>query len=319
MVVSRVDDWFGRRTHAWADWSPADLVRAKRDTATRVSLVLPARDEAATVGDIVKRVRADLVDAVPLLDEVVVMDSDSADATAEVARAAGATVHRTVDVRPDLRPGSGKGEAMWKSLFVTTGDVVVFMDADLVDWDTHFVTGLLGPLLTDPTVALVKGFYDRLVGTGDPVHDAAHAREGGRVTELVARPLLSLHWPDLSGVVQPLAGEWAARRDLLGTIRLPQGYGVELAVLVDTYLARGLDAVAQVDLGQRAHRHQPLRDLALMALEQLVVVERRAGLATRSDTVDLRQPPGPGDAVPRSRTVGVAERPPAGSVPGAGA
>src|SRR6478752_3828487 len=185
--------WFESNTHHWDDWSLDDLLAAK--AGTTVILVVPARNEAATVGDVVTRVR----------DEIVVIDSDSTDDTYAVASDAGAVVHRSAEIRPDLGSVPGKGEAMWKSLFVTTGDVLVYMDADLLDWDTHFVPGLLGPLLTRPDVALVKGFYERPMVRGDDVS----AYEGGRVTELVARPLIALDFPELSGLVQPLAGEWA--------------------------------------------------------------------------------------------------------------
>jgi glucosyl-3-phosphoglycerate synthase len=164
---------------------------------------------------------------------------------------------------------------MWKSLFVTKGDVLVFMDADLLDWDTHFVPGLLGPLLTRPEVSLVKGFYER-PGVGD--HRSA-TLDGGRVTELVARPLIALEHPQLAGLVQPLAGEWAVRRSLFSALSVPTGYAVELAALIDTAATRGTDAIAQVDLGRRAHRHQSLRDLGGMARQLMAMALGRAGVA----------------------------------------
>ena len=199
------------------------------------------------------------------------MDSDSTDATADVAAEAGAKVYRASDVAPGLGTFPGKGEALWKSLLVTSGDLLVFVDADLTHWGPHFVTGLLGPLLADPRVLLVKGFYERLrVGA-----DGSTSADGGRVTELVARPLLSLWWPGLAGVVQPLAGEWAVRRELMESLPVPVGYGVELAALLDTARRHGLDAIAQVDLGRRGHRHQASHDLAVMAAELLAVAERR--------------------------------------------
>ncbi len=252
-------------THHWDDWTLDALIAARGDQ--RVSLVVPARNEAATVGDVVSRVREALVDTAALLDEIVVIDSDSTDATYDVATDAGAVVHRSAEIRPDLGSFPGKGEAMWKSLFVTRGDLIVFMDADLTDWDTHFVPGLLGPLLTDPGTLLVKGFYERPGERG--------ALDGGRVTELVARPLVALEYPDLVGVVQPLAGEWAVRRSLFETLSVPTGYAVELAALIDTAAAHGARALAQVDLGRRAHGHQPLLDLGAMATQILAAVERR--------------------------------------------
>ncbi|MFD3683517.1 glucosyl-3-phosphoglycerate synthase [Nocardiopsis sp. NPDC058631] len=303
--------WFGRRTYRSSDWSVERLVELKRRRGSTVSLVIPARDEAATVGGIVARVREALVEDAPLLDEVVVMDSDSADDTAALARAAGATVHRVADVRPDLGHQRGKGEAMWKSQFVTSGDIVAFLDADLVQWGPHFVSGLLGPLLTEPGVSLVKGFYDRVLDLPGGSGQAA-SYEGGRVTELVARPTIALRWPVLSGVVQPLSGEWAVRRDLFSQLSVPTGYGVELAVLVDTHLRRGVDAIAQVDLGRRAHRHQSLRDLGAMATELLAVADRRSGIDRGSDRVEIQQfGSGEGRGRPRATSVSVVERPPA--------
>lgn len=295
------------RTAHWDDWSLDDLLAAKGDT--RVSLVVPARNEAATVGDVVTRVREALVETVALLDEIVVIDSDSTDATYDVAVDAGAVVHRSAEIRSELGTRPGKGEAMWKSLFVTSGEVLVFMDADLLDWDTHFVPGLLGPLLTDPGVALVKGFYERpmLDGQGGPL-------DGGRVTELVARPVIALDYPELAGLVQPLAGEWAVRRSLFESLSVPTGYAVELAALIDTLAARGPGAIAQVDLGRRSHAHQALLDLGAMATQILAAVQARTG-RTVPDEVRLRQYRSEGGSItPVERSVPLGERPPAVSV-----
>jgi glucosyl-3-phosphoglycerate synthase len=291
----------------------AELVAAKAGSGLTVSLVVPARNEAATVGDVVGRVREALMETTDLLDEIVVIDSDSTDDTYAVATDAGAVVHRSAEIRPDLGSMPGKGEAMWKSLFVTSGDVLVFMDADLLDWDTHFVPGLLGPLLTQPEVALVKGFYERpLIGAGETVDDAA-AYEGGRVTELVARPLLNLLFPELAGLVQPLAGEWAVRRSLFASLRVPTGYAVETAALIDTARTLGVDAIAQVDLGRRAHRHQALRDLGAMATQIVAAVLQRAdaGVGARDDATLRQYHPVDGHIAPVTRTVATAERPPA--------
>ena len=272
-----VDGWSGRHTHHWDDWSLDALSAAKGERV--VSLVVPARNEAATVGDVVAKVRSALVDTVALVDEVVVIDSDSTDDTYAVASDAGATVHRSAEIRPDLGTRPGKGEAMWKSLFVTAGELIVFMDADLVDWDTHFVPGLLGPLLTEPGVELVKGFYERPM----VVDGATVPFEGGRVTELVARPLIGLLFPELAGLHQPLAGEWAVRRSLFESLSVPHEYAVELAALIDTQRTRGLDAIAQVDLGVRAHRHQSLSDLSGMATQILAAALARAGAGPQVD------------------------------------
>lgn len=268
--------WFERGTSSSTDWPLDRLLTVK--AATTVSVVVPARNEAGTIAAIVGRIRSDLVDA-GLVDELVVMDSDSSDDTGDLARVAGATVHATNSVRPELGSYAGKGEALWKAQFVTSGDVLVFIDADLTGWGTHFVTGLLGPLLTSPGTALVKGYYDRVLddGTSGPV-----TPQGGRVTELVARPLLDLYWPALASIVQPLAGEWAIRRSVFERLSIPVGYGVEMAVLLDVVSALGLDAVAQVDLGARAHSHQSVHDLGVMAAEILAVAHRRLGLADPS-------------------------------------
>lgn len=256
--------------------------------------------------------RTALMETVSLLDEIVVIDSDSDDSTFATAEDAGAVVFRAREIRPDLGWSPGKGEAMWKSLFVTTGDLLVFMDADLLDWDTHFVPGLLGPMLNRPEVALVKGFYERPYQRQGVVH----AFEGGRVTELVARPLIALHFPELAGLIQPLAGEWAIRRSLFESLQVPSGYAVELAALVDTARTLGVEAIAQVDLGRRAHRNQALRDLGAMATQVIAAAEARAlSHADRGDEVALRQyRPGAGGIEFIDRAVGVGERPPARTV-----
>ena len=305
------------RTHRWQDWDLDALVRRKQQIGLTTSLVVPARNEAATVGDVVSRVRSTLMDTTALLDEIVVIDSDSTDETHEVATAAGAVVHRSREIRPDLGTHPGKGEAMWKSLFVTRGDLLVFMDADLVDWDTHFVPGLLGPLLTSSDVALVKGFYER------PLRDDGgneSAFEGGRVTELVARPLIALEWPELAWLVQPLAGEWAVRRDLFERLSVPTGYAVELAALVDTLALLGPDAIHQVDLGRRAHRHQALSDLGAMATQILAASRRRSTGTTPEgapDAVGLDQHRKTGDDLETvRRVIPLLERPPAIDVDG---
>lgn len=255
------DEWFRSRTHLGQDFDRETLVGAKR--GSRVSVVLPARDEAATVGAIVTALRTDLMEAVPLLDEIVVVDSGSSDRTGQVAARAGARVVHQRDVLPHLGDRPGKGEALWKSLHVTTGDVVAFIDADLREFDPQFAVGLLGPLLTDPTVQYVKAFYDRPLTSGETVLPAG----GGRVTELVARPLLNLHWPILAGFVQPLAGEYAARRELLERLPFVSGYGVEIGMLIDVVEEIGLNGMAQVDLGSRQHRNSSDAALGRMAAQ----------------------------------------------------
>ncbi|WP_299444312.1 glucosyl-3-phosphoglycerate synthase [uncultured Phycicoccus sp.] len=293
-------------------WDADALLAAKGDT--RVTVVVPARDEEDTVGDVVAGIRQAWLQDVPLVDELIVIDSDSTDRTAAVARAAGATVHAARDVLPGLPPARGKGEALWKSLHVSTGDVLAFLDADLIEWGPHFVSGLLGPLLTDPGIALVKAVYDR------PLLDAAgrEAETGGRVTELVARPLIALHHPHLAGLVQPLAGEWAVRRSVLEQFRVPVGYGVEIAALVDTATAFGASSIAQVDLGRRAHRHHRHDTLGPMAVQVIAAVEARLDRsAAPRDTARLTQYDRTGSGfAPHPRHVDLTERPPAVSIEG---
>lgn len=258
-MLPEVASWLARRTSTAEDWPPRLLLAAKGDT--RISVVLPARDEEATVGAIVAAVRADLVERIPLVDEIVVVDSRSRDRTAAVAAAAGAGVVAQDAVLPEQGRMSGKGEALWKSLAATSGDIIVFVDADLREFTSSYVTGLLGPLLADPSIGYVKGCYDR------PLIDGERRVEGGggRVTELVARPLINLHWPLLAGVMQPLGGEYAGRRALLERMPFVTGYGVELGLLLDIYQDSGLDAIAQVDLGRRVHAHQSTEALGAMS------------------------------------------------------
>jgi glucosyl-3-phosphoglycerate synthase len=223
-------------------------------------VILPAREVAGTIGAIVDAVAR--LERVGLVDELLVVDAASRDGTAAVARAHGARVVQESDVLAGYGPCRGKGDAMWRGLAATEGDLVAYVDADTADFDPSFVTGLLGPLIDDPGIALVKGAFRRPLRAGD----AVLPDEGGRVTELVARPLLAILAPELGGLVQPLAGEQAARRDLLEAIPFPVGYGIETAMLLDTLALRGLDAIAQVDLGTRQNRHQRLRELGAMAM-----------------------------------------------------
>ncbi len=306
----RAQAWFESHSSDGRSEDVEALIAAKR--GRRISVVLPARNEQATIGSIVAGIRTELVEAHPLVDELVVIDSDSTDDTATIAAEAGARVHAARGIRPELGGARGKGEAIWKSLFVTTGELLVFIDADLTGWGTHFVSGLLGPLLRDDRVRHVKGFYDRLLDDGSGLH----APQGGRVTELVARPLLNLWRPELSAVVQPLAGEWAVRRDTIEALSVPTGYGVEIALLLDVHARWGLDALAQVDLGARAHSHQAVHDLGVMATELIEVTSRRTGRgATAADAAVLWQYDR--SAVPpwRGRDVPLAERPPVSGVP----
>jgi len=235
----------------------------------RVSVCIPARNEEATVGSIVDCVLRELVDGAGLVDELLVVDDGSSDATAGVARRAGARVV-AVTAGPAPGAGAGKGEAMRRALGESEGEIVVFLDGDVEGFGPHFVTGLLGVILSRPETMLVKAFYRRPLGQSPT--------GGGRVTELTARPALSLLFPELSGVDQPLAGEVAVRREALEQIVLEGGYGVEIGMLIDISRRYGMGSIAQVDLGVRAHRNRPLHELAPQARDVLEVVLRRAGV-----------------------------------------
>ncbi|MEV5830440.1 glucosyl-3-phosphoglycerate synthase [Spirillospora sp. NPDC052242] len=315
-MLPEVASWLRRRTSTAEDWPPHVLLAAKG--TSRISVVLPARDEEATVGTIVECIRGDLVRRVPLVDEIVVIDSRSTDRTAAVARAAGARVVAQDSVLPALGRMSGKGEALWKSLAVTSGDIIVFVDADLREFTSSYVTGLLGPLLTDPSVGYVKACYDR------PLVDGGRSVEGGggRVTELVARPLINMHWPLLAGVMQPLGGEYAGRRALLERLPFVTGYGVEIGLLVDVYRDSGLDAIAQVDLGRRVHTNQGTEALGVMSGQIMVTawsrLERHGRMvplsAPSTALTQFRRSADGHD--PRTADMGVGERPPMIEVPG---
>ncbi|MGW0198477.1 glucosyl-3-phosphoglycerate synthase [Nonomuraea sp. NPDC003201] len=259
-ALARIQEWYGPHSSTAAEWPVDALMLAKGSTT--VSVILPARDEERTVGDIVRVIRRDLVERVPLVDEILVVDSNSIDATAERAREAGARVVAQNDVLSHLPPLTGKGEALWKGLAASRGDIVVFVDADLLNFGAHFVSGLVGPLLVDSDISFVKATYERpFTGEDGVVRRAA----GGRVTELVARPLINMFWPELAGFAQPLGGEYAARREVLEQVPFVTEYGVEFGLLVDLLQLVGLDGMAQVDLGSRTHTHQSMSALGRMA------------------------------------------------------
>ncbi|TFV74859.1 glucosyl-3-phosphoglycerate synthase [Blastococcus sp. CT_GayMR19] len=310
--------WFQHRTTSAttaADLDVPALLRAKRRGGHRISVVLPARNEAATVGGLVSELRERWMRRVPLVDELLVVDSDSTDATASVARAAGADVVATAEVLPAHGTRPGKGEALWKSLAATSGDLVVFLDADLIGDVAHYVPGLLAPLLTDPQVHYVKGCYTRPLELDGGTRPAG----GGRVTELTARPLLNALWPELAGFVQPLGGEYAGRRSVLEQVPFVAAYGVEVGLLIDLLELAGLAAMAQVDLGVRRHTSQSDEALGTMAGQVVSTVLARAGSRPGQPLLDasglLTQFRHDGTAfVPRSSAVGVDERPPMATI-----
>jgi glucosyl-3-phosphoglycerate synthase len=262
MQQTHTSDWFRQRTFHHGQFEPVtDLVEAKRRAGLTISLCIPTRNEAATIGKVVRVLREALVVEHPLVDELTIMDAGSSDGTAAVAADEGAGVHLEQDFLPEEGPGSGKGEGLWKSVHSCTGDIVCWVDADISNIHPRFVTGLIGPLLAERSILFTKGFYTR------PIAERGGYREneGGRVTELMARPLLNAFWPELGGMIQPLSGEFAGRRELLERIPFYSGYGVELGMLVDIVKTAGIDAIAQVDLDRRVHRNQPIAALSRMS------------------------------------------------------
>ncbi|WP_431034656.1 glucosyl-3-phosphoglycerate synthase [Streptomyces sp. P6-2-1] len=307
-MIEEVERWLERRSWTANDWPVERLAALKRAAGTSVAVVLPALNEEATVGAIVDVIRRELVDAVPLVDELVVLDSGSTDRTAEVARAAGARVVHRDAVLPRLPTVPGKGEVLWRSLLATESDLICFVDADLKDFRSAFVTGILGPLLAEQDVHFVKAMYDRPLGS--------EPGQGGRVTEMMARPLLNMHWPRLSGFVQPLGGEYAARRSLLEQLPFPVGYGVELGLLVDALHTVGLDALAQVDVGVRVHRHQDGHALGRMAatIYRTAQVRLARGHLVRPELTQFERAP-EGGFEAHTHRVDTEERPPMREIP----
>jgi glucosyl-3-phosphoglycerate synthase len=317
-LLGPVADWFARATWHSPPWTADEL--AARKAGRRVAVVLPALDEAETVGGVVSAflplTRAGR-DGAPLVDEILVMDSGSTDDTAAVARAAGARVVAREDVLPGVAPLPGKGEVMWRALAATDADVIVYADADLVDVDGSLVVALLGPLITDPGVGFVKAFYDRPLRIGAAGADDGVRSGGGRVTELLARPAIARFAPELSGVIQPLGGEYAARADVLRSVPFASGYAVEIGLLLDVVDRFGLDVLAQVDVGVRKHRHRDLLSLGRTATEILVaLVSRRGddgGPAPDVRLVQFDRAPG-GRWTPETADIVVADRPPMAEV-----
>jgi glucosyl-3-phosphoglycerate synthase len=267
-VVS--DKWMAERSWSRPTWTVAELEAAK--AGRTVSVVLPALNEEETVGSVVRTIEPMLGG---LVDELVVLDSGSTDDTGIQAVTAGARVVTREQALPELEPQPGKGEALWRSLAATTGDIIAFVDSDLIDPDPMFVPNLVGPLLTVDDVHLVKGFYRRPL----MVSGREDANGGGRVTQLVARPLLAALRPGLSAVLQPLGGEYAGTRELLTAVPFAPGYGVEIGLLIDTFDKLGLDAIAQVNLGVRAHRNRPLTELSAMSRQVIATLLSRCGIS----------------------------------------
>jgi glucosyl-3-phosphoglycerate synthase len=271
-LPTMVDRWFAENTfHASEFRDVVRLVELKERHGLKISLGLPALNEEETIGQVIRRIKGPLMDRLPLIDQMVVIDSDSTDRTAEIAAELGVPVVRHSQILPEAGTHRGKGEALWKSLHVLDGDIVAWIDTDIRNIQPRFVFGLLGPLLREPRIQYVKGFYQRPIREGDKLV----AEGGGRVTELLARPLINLFFPELSGMIQPLSGEYAGRRALLESVSFFTGYAVETGLLVDILDAVGLSGIGQVDLERRVHRNQPLANLSQMSFVILQAAIRK--------------------------------------------
>lgn len=301
------EDWLADHTWQRPPWTAAELQAAKRGRT--VSVVLPALNEGPTVAAVIDTITP-MVGG--LVDELIVLDSGSTDDTEARAVAAGARVVHREEALPEIPPHPGKGEALWRSLAATTGDIVVFIDSDLIDPDPMFVPRLVGPLLTEEGIHLVRGFYRRPLKLGD----GQDANGGGRVTELVARPLLAALRPQLRCVLQPLGGEYAGTRELLTSVPFAPGYGVEIGILIDTYDRYGIDAIAQVNLGVRTHRNRPLSELGPMSRQIIATLLTRCGIADSGAGLTQFLPASAGvdGYLTRTSTVSLDDRPPMNTV-----
>jgi nucleotide-binding universal stress UspA family protein/glycosyltransferase involved in cell wall biosynthesis len=267
-----VDKWFAENTFNADEFQDLNyLLSLKRERGLSISLALPALNEEKTVGNVIQTIKEPLMDIVPLLDEIVLIDSNSEDLTREIARSLDVPVYVHQEVLPDYGSRRGKGEALWKSLYCTQGDIVIWLDTDIVNIHPRFAYGLIGPLLLRPDIQFVKGFYRRPLRVGDKIQ----AGGGGRVTELTARPLLNLFYPELSGVIQPLSGEYGGTRAALEQFSFFSGYGVEIGLLIDMLDKFGLTSIAQVDLQERIHHNQPLEALSKMSFAIIQAVIRK--------------------------------------------
>jgi len=271
-ISNLVDKWFAENTFDSNEFADIErLVASKKSQGLTISLCLPALNEEATVGEVISNMKSELFDRYPLLDEIVLVDSQSSDRTVEIAKELGIPVHIHQQTLTSQGARRGKGEALWKSLYVLKGDIIVWIDTDIKNAHPRFVYGLIGPLLKEPRIQYVKGYYRRPIQVGDKVYQTG----GGRVTELTVRPLFNLFFPELSGLIQPLAGEYAGRRSCLEQLPFFTGYGVETGHLIDLLERFGLQAIGQVNLRERQHRNQELEALSQMAFAITQVIINR--------------------------------------------
>lgn len=272
-MSNKLQKWIDKNTYHHSEfWDLKKLVEAKEKKNLKISLCLPTLNEEKTIGKEIIIFKSELVERYPLIDEIAVIDSGSDDNTLEVAKNYGADTYLASDILPNLEPKKGKGENLWKAIYQLEGDIIVYVDADISNIHPRFVYGLVAPLIHRDKVQYVKAFYDRPLAFSGNVR----ASGGGRVTEILVRPLFSLFFPELTGIIQPLSGEYAVRRDVLEEIAFPIGYGVETSHLIDVYHKYGLEAFAQTDLDKRVHENKPTQALGKMAFGILQTFIKRA-------------------------------------------
>ena len=286
-TAANINTWIDKHTFHHSQFSNLSaLVEQKQKQKLRISLCIPTLNEDQTIGKVIVLLKSELMDRYPLIDELAVIDSGSEDRTLEIAKSFGADTYLATDILPTLEPRRGKGENLWKAIYQLTGDIIVYIDADIKNIHPRFVYGLIGPLLASPEIKYVKAFYDRPLAISPQI---IRNSGGGRVTEILTRPLFSLYFPELTAIIQPLSGEYAVRREVLEQIPFPIGYGVETAHLIDTYHRWGMSAFAQTDLDRRVHRNQQIASLGRMAFGIMQTFFRRAqklGLLTANHELE---------------------------------
>lgn len=279
-------NWLDKNTFHYSEFKDLhQLVAEKQRKKLTISLCLPTLNEEKTIAKQILLMKSELMMRYPLLDEIVVIDSGSTDKTREIARSYGADVYEANDILPHLDNFKGKGENLWKALYITRGDIIVYLDADIKNIHHRFAYALVGPLIIFDNIKYVKAFYDRPIAIGK---SKIRPTGGGRVTELLIRPLFSLFFPELTQILQPLSGEYAGFREIFETIPFPIGYGVETSMLLDIYEKWGLDVIAQVDLDKRIHRNQDTRALGKMSfaiLKTFINRKRKLGMVDYKDDI----------------------------------
>ncbi len=280
------NSWLEKNTFHYSMFSDLNLlVEEKQRKKLTISLCLPTLNEEKTIAKEILLMKSELMMRYPLLDEIVVIDSGSTDQTREIARAYGADVYEATDILPHLEKFKGKGENLWKALYITKGDIIVYLDADIKNIHHRFAYALVGPLILSDNIKYVKAFYDRPIAIGK---SKIRPTGGGRVTELVIRPLFSLFFPELTQILQPLSGEYAGFREIFEAIPFPIGYGIETSIILDIYEKWGLDVIAQVDLDRRVHRNQDTRALGKMSFAILMTFinrKRKLGMVDYKDEI----------------------------------